>query len=348
MREVFPVAGGRAPRRLPRAAAVLGFLGALHLFAFPDATSTATPPPAPAPPAPPSRAWTELEAAVARVRAGFRGTMHLYIEELPTGRTISWDEQAPVPAASLIKIPLAIALLEQRIEGKVSLEESIVLERGDKAAGSGVLRRSRTGSTYSVLELLELMIQRSDNTATNMLTDRLGLELINDSCRRQGLAVTCMPRYIMDLAARDRDVENYTSAADMARTFKALYDRRILDAPSCDLLLGILKGQQVRDRLPRYLPRDVVVANKTGLMRDVCHDAGIIYGTRQDYVVAILTADAPSFGQAKTAIGRIAQLVYRYDRGEPLAPAAPKKAPARKTPQKTASAAKRAVSSSRR
>jgi beta-lactamase class A len=345
MREGVPAGRGGVPKLLPRAAVALALLGALHLLAFPDATSTATRAAAPAPRAAVSPQWQELATAVERVRGGFRGTLHVYVEDLQTGRTIALDEQAPVPAASLIKLPLAVALLEQRLAGKVSLEDERVLAASDKAAGSGVLRRARSGTSYTVRALLELMLQRSDNTATNMLTDLLGLEQINDSCRRQGLAVTCMPRYIMDLESRDRAIENYTSAADMARAFKALYTRSVLDAPSCDLLLGILKGQQVRDRLPRYLPSGTVVAHKTGLMNDACHDAGILYGANHDYVVAVLASDFPSFTQAKTAIGKIGQLVYRYDRGEALAPPPPRRSPAKRP---AAPAAKKTAAVSRK
>jgi beta-lactamase class A len=181
-----------------------------------------------------------------------------------------------------------------------------------------VLKRARSGTKLTVANLVELMIQRSDNTATNMLTDLLGLEEINAACRRQGLATTCMPRYIMDLEARDNRIENYTSAADMARLLKALYGRRILDEASSTRLIEILKGQQVRDRLPRYLPKGVVVAHKTGLMKDACHDVGIIYGRNHDYVVAVLTTEFGSFTQAKQAIGQIGRAVYQYDAGEKL------------------------------
>jgi len=315
VREVIASAAARAARLTPRAAAALAAVAALYLGVFPDVTSTATKlavePAAPAP----TPEWRELEAAVARVRAGFRGRMHVYIEDLDSGLTIRWEDQSPVPAASLIKLPLAVALLEREMAGKVSLDDTLVLSPGDKVGGSGTLRRSRSGTRLTVRSLLEMMLQRSDNTATNMLTRLLGLEEINSSCRRQGLAETTMPRYIMDLQARDRDVENYTSAADMARTLKALYAARILDAPRCGQLLEVLKGQQVRDRLTRYLPAEIEVAHKTGLMNDVCHDAGILYGPKHDYVVAVLTEDFPSFTVAKRAIGQVGRLVWLHDRG---------------------------------
>jgi hypothetical protein len=83
-------------------------------------------------------------------------------------------------------------------------------------------------------------------------------------------------------------------------------------------LLDILKGQHVRDRLPRYLPKGVVVAHKTGLMKDACHDVGILYGRNHDYVIAVLTTEFGSFTQAKQAIGQIGRAVYLYDAGEPI------------------------------
>jgi beta-lactamase class A len=319
-------------RRASRVAAVCALLLACCAFVVPDAISAA-PKPRPAAPVPrplPTQ-WGQLEEAVTQLRAGFRGAVSVYVEDLQTGRSIAVDPDRPIPAASLIKLPLAVAVLEQELAGKIALDTELTLKATDKADGSGVLKRYRAGTRLTVANLLELMLQRSDNTATNILTDLLGLEEINGSCRRQGLGATCMPRYIMDLEARDRKIENVTSAADMARILKGLYARKILDGPSCERLLDILKGQQVRDRLPRYLPSGVVLAHKTGLMNKQCHDAGILFGRNHDYVVVVLTADFPSFWYAKDAIGKVGRMVYRYDAGESLAP--PKASPKRRSPQ---------------
>jgi beta-lactamase class A len=320
-----------ARRFVPRVTATILAALALCGLALPSATSTADKPVVLAsipPPAPPQ--WGELDSYLAGVRERFRGVISYYIEDLQTGRTITWNENQQLPAGSVIKLPIAVSVFEQELAGKLQLDAEVVLKPTDKADGSGVLKRTRSGTRLTVGNLVELMLQRSDNTATNMLTDLLGLEQINDVCRRQGLTATCMPRYIMDLEARDNKVENYTSATDMGRLLKALYERRILDPPSSTQLLDILKGQHVRDRLPRYLPRGVVLAHKTGLMKDACHDVGILYGRNHDYVIAVLTTDFGSYGQAKQAIGRIGRAVYQYDAGEKITTpqtAARKKAP---------------------
>jgi beta-lactamase class A len=336
-----PAAQPKPARRssLPRPAVV--FLAALALcgLAFPSTTSTADQPVVLAsipPPEPPPPEWNALDGFLTDVRGRFRGVISYYVEDLQTGRTIVWNENQQLPAGSVIKLPIAVSVFEQELAGKLQLDAEVVLKKTDKADGSGVLKRTRSGTKLTVASLLELMLQRSDNTATNMLTDLLGLEEINGACRRQGLTATCMPRYIMDLAARDNKVENYTSATDMARLLKALYERKILDPPTSAQLLDILKGQHVRDRLPRYLPPGVVVAHKTGLMKDACHDVGILYGRNHDYVVAVLTSEFGSYTQAKQAIGLIGRAVYQYDTGEPIsapklgrckrAPAAPAKA----------------------
>jgi beta-lactamase class A len=321
MKLLSPPARQPTPARpLVRRLTALFFAGlALLGLALPSTTSTAGKPVVVAsipPPSPPQ--WNELDSYLAGVRGRFRGVISYYIEDLQTGRTIVWNENQPLPAASVIKLPIAVSVFEQELAGRLELDAEVVLKATDKADGSGVLKRTRSGTKLTVASLLELMLQRSDNTATNMLTDLLGLEQINEVCRRQGLTATSMPRYIMDLEARDNKVENYTSATDMAHLLKALYERRILDGPSSTQLLDILKGQRVRDRLPRYLPRGVVVAHKTGLMKDACHDVGILYGRNHDYVIAVLTTEFGSYGQAKQAIGRIARAVYQYDAGEKI------------------------------
>ena len=315
-------AHGRQPARhsvLPRRALIIATAVAVACLSFPSTTSTAGKPVVLAaipPPAPPQ--WSELGGFLAGVRGRFRGVISYYIEDLQTGRTIVWNENQPLPAGSVIKLPIAVSVFEQELAGKIQLDAEVELKPTDKADGSGVLKRARSGTKLTVGNLVELMLQRSDNTATNMLTDLLGLEEINDACRRQGLTSTCMPRYIMDLSARDNRIENYTSATDMGRLLKALYAGSILDPESSGQLLDILKGQHVRDRLPRYLPRGVVVAHKTGLMKDACHDVGILYGRNHDYVVAVLTSEFGSYTQAKQAIGQIGRAVYLYDAGEPI------------------------------
>jgi beta-lactamase class A len=336
-----PAPGSTPARRATPSRRIFSFLAALTLagLALPAPTSTADKPlllAAVPPPAPPQ--WEELEGFLAGVRGRFRGVISYTVEDLQTGRSIVWNENQPLPAASVIKLPVAVAVFEQELAGKIRLDAEVELKRTDKADGSGVLKRARSGTRLSVEDLLELMIQRSDNTATNILTDLLGLEEINGSCRRQGLLATIMPRYIMDLAARDNRIENYTTAADMARLLKALYARRILDPPRCGQLLDILKGQHVRDRLPRYLPPSVPIAHKTGLMKDACHDVGILYGSNHDYVIAVLTTEFGSFTQAKQAIGQIGRAVYQYDRGEKLTlPQLVRKRKASAAPAKTKS-----------
>jgi beta-lactamase class A len=148
------------------------------------------------PPAPPQ--WGELDNFLSGVRGRFRGVISYYIEDLQTGRTIVWNENQPLPAASVIKLPIAVSIFEQELAGRLQLDAEVVLKPTDKADGSGILKRTRSGTKLTVANLLELMLQRSDNTATNMLTDMLGLGEINESCHRQGLTATCMPRYIMD------------------------------------------------------------------------------------------------------------------------------------------------------
>jgi beta-lactamase class A len=336
--------GRKSPRArrgfLPRlAAGALATLAAAGL-ALPTVAGTADRPvvlasvPQQAPPQ-----WEELDGFLSKVRGRFRGVISYYIEDLQTGRALAWNENQPLPAASIIKLPVAVSVFEQELAGKIDLDDEVVLKPTDKADGSGVLKRARSGTRLTVGSLVELMLQRSDNTATNILTDLLGLEEINGTCRRQGLAVTCMPRYIMDLEARDNRIENYTSAADMARLLKALYGRRILDPTASTQLLEILKGQRVRDRLPRYLPPSVVIAHKTGLMKDACHDVGIIYGRNHDYVVAVLTTEFGSFAQAKQAIGQIGRAVYQYDAGERLT--LPQARSAAKTPPAKAKSARK-------
>ena len=167
---------------LPRRAFVCAVACAVAGLAFPSWTSTADKPVLLAsiqPSAPPQ--WADLDNFLSGVRGRFRGVISYYIEDLQTGRTITWNENQPLPAASVIKLPIAVSVFEQELAGKIQLDAEVELKPTDKASGSGVLKRARSGTKLTVGNLVELMLQRSDNTATNMLTDLLGLEEINDA-----------------------------------------------------------------------------------------------------------------------------------------------------------------------
>jgi beta-lactamase class A len=187
----------------------------------------------------------------------------------------------------------------------------MTLKRSDKTSGSGLLRRNRSGTVLTVERLVELMIAHSDNTATNMLIDRLGFDYLNDAFRLMGLATTNLARKMMDFSLRDKGVENYTTAREMADILERMYRRDCFSAEVSGMCLGYLKAQKVNDRIPRLLPRNTVVAHKTGLERSVCHDAGIVFTERGDFLISVFTRTWHGKNYAKRLISGVAALAYK-------------------------------------
>ncbi len=257
--------------------------------------------------------WYALRDALKAEIAAFNGEAAVVIKDLETGWEISYNKDAPLPAASLVKVPIMGACFLAAEEAKVKLQQQVALRQADKLTGSGILKHARPGTAFSVAQLIGLMIYESDNTATNMLTSLLGIEYLNAALARFGLEHTALRRRVADFRARDRGIENYTTAADMARILERIYRRELVSPSASEKCLQILKMQRVNDRIPRYLPAEASVAHKTGLERRVCHDAGIVFTRNGDYLISVLTRHHNGKSSlSKEFIARVAFRVYAY------------------------------------
>jgi beta-lactamase class A len=242
----------------------------------------------------------------------FRGEAGILIKDLKTNQTIDINSDKLFPSASLVKIPIMAAYFQAQEEGMLSLSDQLVLERRHKIRSCSHLYFARNGSRHSIRELIERMITESDNTATNMLTDRLGFGYLNQKFVEFGLKNTDLRRGIMDLKWRDAGIENYTTAEDMALLLEKIYNRTLVSPGASDEMLAVLKRQKVNDRIPRGLPNDLVVAHKTGLLRDTVSDVGVVFTPEGDFIICVLTADINNFRYAKRFIGNVAACAYDH------------------------------------
>ena len=209
-------------------------------------------------------------------------------------------------AASLIKLPILITALEQVTRGRLSLTSRHALKDTDQVSGSGVLHTLNSGLNLTLRDLLTLMIIVSDNTATNMLIDIAGREEVNDFCQRAGLTQTHLAGKLQlskeqQNEAQRRGERNTTCAADMLGLLTSLERGDLLPPELTDVALEILKKQQFTEALARYLPTDaelhqdaVTVASKSGCLRGVWHDAGIIFDSanRPLYTLVVMTSNS--------------------------------------------------------
>ncbi len=212
------------------------------------------------------------------------------------------------------KVPLMEAVFKAAQEGKIRLEDEVILKGSDQVLGSGVLKSTPPGSQFTVGQLIELMIAKSDNTAANILIRLLGFDEANRYFQTSGLKRTRLNRTMMDFSKRKRGVENTTTAQDMALSLKRIYRHELISPEVSEICLGFLKRQAINDRIPARLPAGTVVAHKTGLERGVCHDAGIIFTENKDLLICVLTKNKSKRGSkpAKRFIAALAAHAYDY------------------------------------
>jgi beta-lactamase class A len=257
--------------------------------------------------------WEALKRTLGEEIGDFNGECGVVVKDLSKGWELSYNSDAQFPSASMVKIPIMAACFAAAAEGKIKLDAAVKLNKKDKFGGSGLLKKMAPGSEFTLEELMGRMIYDSDNTATNMITTALGLGYINDSFRTFGLLNTNLSRRVADYAMRDKGVENYTTAADIASVLEKMYGRDLVSAKASEKCLMFMKLQRVNDRIPKYLPVDISVAHKTGLEKGVCHDAGVIFTEKGDLLVAVLTKHPdPNAVAAKEFIAKVALAAYRY------------------------------------
>jgi beta-lactamase class A len=214
-------------------------------------------------------------------------------------------------AASTIKIAILIALFRAIDAGAVELGTRRELRATDKVPGSGVLRALDEGLALTVHDLAHLMIAISDNTASNMLIDVVGLPAVNAALRDLGAAESVLGRRFYGRAALPGEPENLTTARDLARLLVAILGNRAASPASCEAMLGYLRGQDHRDRLARRLPESVPYAGKTGSLQGTVLDAGIIFAPDRPLIIAAMAAEVDDAIAAEEAIGQLALAAAR-------------------------------------
>jgi beta-lactamase class A len=181
-----------------------------------------------------------------------------------------------------------------------------------RVGGAGILFELRPDISMTIRELATLMIILSDNTATNMLIDRIGMKAVNETMYKLGLHATILRRHMMDFAAAQRGEENQTTALEMAQMFEIILNSTGLPHEYSALMLDILKRQQVRDKLPFYLPEETVLAIKTGTLPGAEHDGGILYLPTGTYIISIFTAGLRANYEGLQLVARLGKIIYDH------------------------------------
>jgi beta-lactamase class A len=233
----------------------------------------------------------------------------LEVFDLSTGFHAGFNATQSMPAASTIKIPVMVEVFRQLQAGKFDLDRRVTLLARDKDYGSGELCDAPVGTTYSIADLLEKMIDISDNTATNMLIRLVGRRNINVAMSDLGLTRT---RLNEDIRTSDWSIRSAlrTSPHDLVHLLEMMARRQLVDEWSSNEMISILEEDQINTLLPEPLPDDVEIAHKTGSFFDTLNDAGIVYAENAPYVIAVMTTALPSQNVGRSFIHSLSRRVY--------------------------------------
>ncbi len=258
--------------------------------------------------------WSKLGIAVEKKVKNFQGIIGVVIKDLTTGREINFNKNVLLPSASLVKVPIMLSCFYASQEGKLNLDKTVSLKSSEKVSGSKVLGSLPSSSQFTIAQLFSPMITQSDNTATNIIIETMGFDALNKYFKKIGLKNTNLSRKMLDFEEREAGVENYTTAGDTAYLFEKLYAKNFLNKKISERCLEILKNQKINDRIPRKLPkREMFIAHKTGLEKHICHDAGIVFTRKGNFLICVLVKHDDKFAfQAKKTISALALLTYNY------------------------------------
>ena len=276
----------------------------------------------------------EIERAI----EAFSGEVALAWYDFRSSEHVFLDADRPLPAASLIKVPILAAALWAVHRGELDLAKRYAIRIRDRAGGSGVIQTLRRGLHLTVEDLLTLMITISDNTATNRIIDLVGINAVNAFCRGAGLEHTRLVGPLQQPPERQTEAQragqvNETSAADMLGILLQLERGDLLPPAATAVAKRILLAQEHREGLGRYLPIDQnafdrawQLASKSGWRAGVWYDAGMAYDADGSPVGALVVMTVGSDDRVEhveheglVLIAKIAQGLFQPERTPALA-----------------------------
>lgn len=216
-------------------------------------------------------------------------------------------------AASSIKLFILVTAYAMAKEGIFNLDDTHTLTASEKVGGTGKLQDMATGTKLTYREILTYMIDDSDNTAANIIIDKLGgFGLINEKIKSMGATATKLRRKMMDTEAIDAGHDNTTSARDLGVTLKKMYNHQLVSRSADGEMLAILKKNTNRSKLPKLLPSEAHVYNKTGEFSDygVQNDAEIVANRRGAFVAVVLSENGKEDAQV-TAMNQLGLKLYQ-------------------------------------
>ncbi len=259
--------------------------------------------------------WQKLEASIQEVDAKLDGVMGVAIEDLASGDHFFLHEDEVFAQASSIKITVLANLYLQAQEGKLKLTDPYTVQTSDLVPDSDIMGGLTPGVTRLTLrDLATMMVAVSDNSATNVLIDRVGMQNVNAMLDSLRLTHTRLRRKMMDLQAAKEGRENISTPREMMTLLDAIYRGKVLNKQSTADFVQMLSTNK-DSFIPRDLPADLKVANKPGELEGVRNDSGIVFVEGRPYVICVMTSFLRNERDGEEAISKVSLEAWRmFDR----------------------------------
>lgn len=253
-----------------------------------------------------------------------KGTWSVAVEDVNNGESFSINGNESYYAASIIKVPIMAAAFAAAEEGVIRLGDCLPLRSDDIVGGSGVLQFMSPGIELPIHDLITLMIIQSDNTATNMLMDLIGIEKIQAVMNEAGMGRSEIHHKLMIVQA-NRVNSNEISAADMTALLTRIARGQCVSLHACEQMVRILKQQQLSNGLADSLPStesslvgsipEWEFAGKTGSVEGIMHECALLYVHDCCVAVTVLSKGSAE-DEAREMIAQIGSDVYMYTCGK--------------------------------
>jgi len=271
----------------------------------------------------------KLQTKLETMAAQHRGKVALWAKNLQTGDVVALNADQPVQTASVIKLPIMLEAIYQVKAGKHSLGEKMKLTKDNQVPGSGVLQFMDPGLELTLKDTIALMMILSDNTATNMTIDMLGVNAVNERIAAMGLKNTHLYKKVFkpvdpkDAPLPD-DYKKFglgkTTAREMGEAIASLHRCDLGDKDLCTTMIDIMKSQDYRNMIPHYIESSdttehpSAIADKLGALDDVRNDVALVYTKNGPLVISAFTWDNKDQSwtmenEAELLIARMAKVI---------------------------------------
>ena len=254
------------------------------------------------------RASASVRQAIEQVTAPYGQAVS--VTYLPVGTPagiVSVNGSTQHASASMIKLVVLAALFDKVAAGEIDLSAQVEVKASDIVSGTGTVQDDGPG-TYELRELARRMIADSDNTATNVIVDLIGMDAVNEEASKLGLTGTAMARKMMDMVAADQGMRNRMTSDDAATILNLIASGKLVNEQMSELAMSFLLQQTINAGLTDAIPAGVQVAHKTGEFNQAEHDGGVVLAAHP-YVLVVMTEGIDNY-LGVSVIADVSRAVY--------------------------------------